>query len=129
MPFCLTVQWLKEHECMSMTARAIPKVLEVFGEAAVLCTTLSKCSVTPIVRTEDNLHKVQAFLPWPISTFPIRYLGLSLSTKIPKSHFWPLLSCSQIATVSRIPRASKSCKLILFKSVLDAVPIYALMSS
>lgn len=65
---------------------AVKEVLRIFGEASGLRTNLSKCSITPIFGADQALPDLQTILGCQISEFPIRYLGLPLSTRrIPKS--------------------------------------------
>jgi hypothetical protein len=69
-------------------ALAIQHILGVFSEASGLKTHLQKCSITPIFGDETVLRDVQEILQCKIDQFPIRYLGLPLSTrKLPKAHF------------------------------------------
>ena len=66
---------------------AVKEILRIFGEASGLQTNLAKCSITPIFGGEDNLHELVTILGCQVEPFPIRYLGLPLSTKrLPKAH-------------------------------------------
>jgi len=66
---------------------AVKDILRIFGEASGLQTNLAKCSITPIFDGEDNLQELATILGCQVQPFPIRYLGLPLSTKrLPKAH-------------------------------------------
>jgi hypothetical protein len=51
------------------------EILRLFGEASGLKTNVQKSSVFPIRCTEDDLMRVQASLPCPISDSPCQYLA------------------------------------------------------
>lgn len=66
-------------------ANAIKRILQIFGDASGLRTNLAKCSITEIFGASDQLIPMQSFLGCKIEPFPIRYLGLPLSTtKLPR---------------------------------------------
>jgi len=68
-------------------ATSVKEILRIFGEAFGLQTNLAKCSITPIFDGEDNLQELANILGCQVQPFPIRYLGLPLSTKrLPKAH-------------------------------------------
>ena len=68
-------------------ATTVKEILRIFGEASGLQTNLAKCSITPIFDGEDNLQELANILGCQVQPFPIRYLGLPLSTKrLPKAH-------------------------------------------
>jgi len=68
-------------------ARAVKEILRIFGEASGLKTNLAKCSIRPIYGGEDTIQELTDILGCQVQPFPIRYLGLPLSTKkIPKAH-------------------------------------------
>jgi len=62
-------------------ARAVKHILQIFGDASGLRTNLSKCSVTPIFGGEAALPEIINILGCQVQEFPIRYLGMQLSTK------------------------------------------------
>lgn len=67
-------------------ANAIRELLRIFGDASGLRTNLAKCSITEIYGAQDTLADVQRILGCQVAQFPIRYLGLPLSTsKVPKA--------------------------------------------
>lgn len=67
-------------------ARVVKAVLGIFGDALGLKTNLGKCSITPIFAAEEFLPELQKNLGRQLAEFPIRYLGLPLSTKkLPKN--------------------------------------------
>jgi hypothetical protein len=61
-------------------ATAIKEILQFFGDTSSLRTNMAKCSITDIYASEDALTYVQQILGCQITTFPICYLGLPLST-------------------------------------------------
>jgi hypothetical protein len=55
-------------------------------------SNLSKCQMTLISYSEDQLSLVSSFFPCSMVQFPTRYLGIPVSvTKLPKSAFQPLV--------------------------------------
>jgi len=68
-------------------ARAVKRILTIFGEASGLKTNLSKCSITPIYGVEDNIDSIVSILGCQVQPFPLKYLGLPLSTNDPKGTF------------------------------------------
>lgn len=68
--------------------RAVKETLTIFGTTSGLRTKLAKCSMMPIFGAEDTLGGIVDILGCQVQPFPIRYLGLPLSTKsIPKAHY------------------------------------------
>jgi len=66
-------------------ATAIKELLRIFGDASGLRTNLAKCSITEIYTAGIDLAQIQQILGCQVMQFPIRYLGLPLSTtRIPK---------------------------------------------
>ena len=111
-------------------ASAVKQILHIFGEASGLKTNLAKCSITPIYGGEDSMEEIVSILGCQVQQFPIRYLGLPLSTKqIPKSHFQSIVE----GMARKMPPChgnlmARSGRLVWIKSVLRAVPIYAMMA-
>jgi len=111
-------------------ARVVKQILHIFGEASGLETNLAKCSITPIYGGEDSLEEIVSILGCQVQQFPIRYLGLPLSTKqIPKSHFQSVVK----GVARKMPPChgnlmARSGRLVWIKSVLRAVPIYTMMA-
>jgi hypothetical protein len=67
-------------------AMAVKEILNVFGTASGLNTNLAKCSVMPIFGAKDSLEEIVSILGYQVQAFPIKYLGLPLSTRsIPKA--------------------------------------------
>lgn len=111
-------------------ATMVKEILTTFGAASGLHTNLAKCSITPIYGGEDTLEDIVAILGCQVQRFPIKYLGLPLSTRsIPKAHFQSLVE----AVARKMPPChgslmARSGRLVWIKSVLRAVPIYAMMA-
>jgi hypothetical protein len=67
-------------------ATAIKEILQIFADSVGLRTNMAKCSITDIYGSEATISEVQQILGCQVSAFPIRYLGLPLSTtKIPRA--------------------------------------------
>jgi len=107
----------------------VRQILTIFGEASRLKTNLAKCSITPVYGGEEALDDIVNILGCQEQPFPLKYLGLPLSTKpIPKAHFQEIVE----AVARKLPPChgslmAKSGRLVWVKSVLRAVPIYAMM--
>ncbi|XP_072146649.1 uncharacterized protein [Setaria viridis] len=111
-------------------ARAISRILELFGDASGLRPNLDKCSITPIFGCEGKLEDFQATLPCAVQQFPITYLGVPLSTKaLPKSQYLPPVEkvAAKLPTWQG-PLMNKSGRLTLVKSTLSSMPVYLSMS-
>ena len=121
------ILFIRPHD---QEARDVKQILHIFGEASGLKTNLAKCSIMPIYGGEDSLEEIVSILGCQVQQFPIRYLGLPLSTKqIPKSHFQSVVK----GVARKMPPChgnlmAKSGRLVWIKSVLCAVPIYAMMA-
>jgi hypothetical protein len=93
-------------------------------------SNLSKCQMTLISYSEDQLSLVSSFFPCSMVQFPTRYLGIPVSvTKLPKSAFQPLVD--QVA--DRLPDwkgklLHRSGCLTLVKTMLSTIPIYTTIS-
>jgi len=111
-------------------ALAVKHILNLFGEVSGLQTNMTKCSITPIFGGEAVLDDIVGILGCQVQPFPIRYLGLPLSTKaIPKASFQALVE----HVAAKLPPChdalmARSGRLIWIKSVLRSVPIYAMMA-
>jgi hypothetical protein len=114
-----------EHE-----ANAIKEILAIFGEASGLQTNLGKCSVTEIFGAAEHIEGIRDILQCQVLGFPIRYLGLPLSTsKIPKAEIRKTVDAvARRLTACHGPLMAKSGRLIWIKSVLSAVPIYCMIA-
>lgn len=111
-------------------ARAVKEILTIFGEASGLQTNLAKCSITPIYGGEEALPDIVQILGCQVLEFPIRYLGLPLSTKaIPKAHYQSLVDAvARKLLPCHGALMARSARLVWIKSVLGAMPIYAMMA-
>lgn len=111
-------------------ALVVKEILCIFGQATGLQTNLAKCSITPIFRGDEDMDDIVAILGCQVANFPIRYLGLPLSTRpIPKQHYQAMVE----AVARKLPPChgslmARSGRLVWIKSVLRAVPIYAMMA-
>jgi hypothetical protein len=57
----------------------LASILQHFGEVTSLCTNFSKSSIVPIRWEHIDLDVILQDIPAARATFPLRYLGLSLS--------------------------------------------------
>lgn len=111
-------------------ATVVRTILEIFGQASRLHTNLAKCSITPIFSGKDTLPDIVNILGCQMQEFPIRYLGLPLTTKrIPKARFQTMVD----TVAHKLPPIhgtlmAKSERLVWIKSILRAVPIYMMMA-
>lgn len=65
---------------------AVRTLLQLFGSASKLHTNLAKSSTTPIQCSSEEIAVVAGELAYPVTTFPLQYLGLPLSVcKVPIS--------------------------------------------
>jgi hypothetical protein len=62
-------------------ARAVKEILNFFGQASRLHTNLAKCSITVIYGGEEALPDIVSIIGCQVQEFPIKYLGLPLSTR------------------------------------------------
>lgn len=90
---------------------------------------MAKCSITNVYGADSSIEAIQQVLGCQITTFPIRYLGLPLSTsKLPKDQIRKTVD----AVARRLPAChgplmAKSGRLIWVKSVLTAIPVYCMI--
>jgi hypothetical protein len=111
-------------------ARAVKEILNMFGQASRLHTNLAKCSITAIYGGEEMLLDSVSILGCQVQELSIKYIGRPLSTRaIPKAHYQSLVE----AVVRKLPPChgtlmERSGWFIWIKSVLRAVPIYAMMA-
>ena len=106
----------------------LAQLLHNFGEASGLITNLTKTSVTPISCEGIDLQTLLTDLPVKRSAFPIRYLGLPLSTtRLRRVDFQPLID----KTASKLSiwhgrNLTQARRATLTKLVLTAQPVYSL---
>lgn len=63
----------------------IAQILQVFGDASGLHTSMENCSESPIRCQDENLAITTSWLPCAIKDFPCTYLVLPLSIRMPAS--------------------------------------------
>jgi hypothetical protein len=102
-------------------------ILDTFHKASGLACNLSKIQMVPIRCSEEQIAlSVQAF-PCQLMSFPIKYLGISLSvSKLPRSSLQPLVD--RVADKLLAWRGSlmhRSGRLTLIKTTLSVVLVYA----
>jgi hypothetical protein len=108
---------------------AIKSVLQIFGVASGLHINYRKSSATLIRGDARDEELVSETLQFPISNFPIRYLGLQLALRpLTKAEWQPvldkLLDCVPAWQWGLIVREGS---LILIKAVVFARPIHLLL--
>jgi hypothetical protein len=76
------------------------------------------------------MNDIVAILGCQVQNFPIRYLGLPLSTgPIPKQHYQVMVEAvARKLLPCHGSLMARSGRLVWIKSVLRAVPIYAMMA-
>lgn len=108
----------------------IKQILSIFKGASGLACNMNKCQIAPIRCTQDDLNLISSAFPCVITDFPIKYLGIPLSThKLPKSALQPLVD--QVADHLPIWKdnlMNRSGRLVLCKTTLSAIPIYISIS-
>jgi hypothetical protein len=111
-------------------AIAVKEILTIFGDASGLRTNLNKCSITPIFGGQEALDDIVQILGCQVQQFPLRYLGLPMTTsKIPKAEFQALVeSVTRKMPTCHGSLMARSGRLIWIKSVLRAIPIYSMMA-
>ncbi|RLM55087.1 hypothetical protein C2845_PM10G21820 [Panicum miliaceum] len=124
-----------EHSCRIYADEVIlfgtPSAQEGLAIAFGLCTNLQKCSITLIFGEAEQLAALQSELPCQLMSFPIKCLGVPLSTKsLPKSAIRPVIEkVAAKLTPWHGSLMNKSGRLVVVKSVASAVPIYRLMAN
>nr|XP_034604600.1 uncharacterized protein LOC117864580 [Setaria viridis] len=95
----------------------IREVLQFFRNASGLHTNLQKSLMAPIAYSDEQVHRIQAILPVPVSEFPIQYLGLPLSvTRLKKSHLQPVIDkVSASIPIWKAPLMNKAGRLTTVK--------------
>jgi hypothetical protein len=111
-------------------AQAIKEILRIFGDASGLRTNLAKCSITEIYGAGEAMEEVRQVLGCQMVEFPIRYLGLPLSTsKVPRAEVRKVVEAvSRRLPSCHGPLMAESGRLIWIKSVLSSVPIYCMIA-
>ncbi|XP_051219522.1 uncharacterized protein [Lolium perenne] len=109
--------------------RAVRGILELFGQASGLRTNFAKCSVFPIACNNEEADGAAEFMECQLAPFPIKYLGIPLSTtRLTTVSFQPLLDrlADKLPTwsASMMPRAGR---LALIRAALAAIPLHQLM--
>lgn len=90
---------------------------------------MEKCSITQIFADENLLPAPQQVMPCWIAEFPVKYLGLPLSTKILKAHLHAIVDkVAARLPLWQGPLMPQSSRLVLIKTVLTSIPIYILMA-
>lgn len=111
-------------------AAAIKRTHEVFDDASGLRTNMPKCSIIVIFRDANTASEIQHILGCQATPFPIRYFRLPLSAHaLPKAHIRGTVEAvAKRLPPSHGPLMAKSGRLIWTKSVLVAIPIYAMIA-
>ncbi|WVZ85202.1 hypothetical protein U9M48_032152 [Paspalum notatum var. saurae] len=115
----------------TVEAMAIKRILQAFGEASGLVANLAKCSITPICVDENTTAAIAQVLECRVANFPIRYLGLPLSSgPLPRAEVHKVVEAVQRKLPPcHGPLMARSGRLVLIKSVLMAMPIFAMMGN
>lgn len=106
------------------------EILKVFEGASGLACSMAKCHIAPIRCQQEHIEVTQQHFPCILTEFPIKYLGIPLSTsKLPKSALQPILD----AVADRLPTwkgqlLHRSGRLTLIKTTLTAIPIHLIIN-
>lgn len=117
------VAFLKPSVAELATAKAI---LGCFEGATGLATNLSKCSMSPIRCSEEQLQIATTCFPCKIEDFPCKYLGVPLSIyKLSKAEEQPLVD----KVAERLPTwmarlLTRAGRLVLTKVTLTSLMVY-----
>ncbi|WVZ55317.1 hypothetical protein U9M48_005990, partial [Paspalum notatum var. saurae] len=112
-------------------ALAVKRILRAFGDASGLVANLAKCSITPIGVDEDTTAAIAQVLECRVADFPIRYLGIPLSSgPLPRVEVHRVVEAVQRRLPAcHGPLMARSGRLVWVKSVLMAMPIFAMMGN
>ncbi|WVZ99055.1 hypothetical protein U9M48_044409 [Paspalum notatum var. saurae] len=107
---------------------ALSKLLNFFGEASILKTNFHKSTVVPIRCSGLNIEDTLSDLPAQKSHFPIKYLGLPLTTyRLRRVDFQPLVDKAAAKLNGWSGRQlNHAGRMVLVKSVLTSQAIYLL---
>ena len=108
--------------------KALARLLNLFGQVTGLQTNVHKSSIAPIRCDGIDLDDILADLPAARTTFPIKYLGLPLSTRrLRKVDFQPLIDRAAARLSGwRGRNITQAGRMILTKTVLSSQPVYLL---
>lgn len=108
----------------------VSSLLDYYGAVSGLRTNFAKCQAAPIQCTPDITGLIGSTLDCPVTTFPIKYLGLPLSLrKVPASQLLPLIDklLCKLATW-KAALLSRGERLALVRQVLCAMPVHILLA-
>jgi hypothetical protein len=111
--------------------QAVKQIFNAFGAATGLTTNFEKSSIHPIRHENADLSNILQPFPGCCKTFPCRYLGLQLHTRLlQKIHIQPLVQKIGQRLVGWIGRLlNYAGRLTLVSSVLSSMSIYHLIVS
>jgi hypothetical protein len=103
----------------------VHEILKLFGDSSGLHINLSKSTITCIRCTDEQAQEVSSFFHCQLAQFPIRYLGLPLTTgRLRRVNLWPLIDRFSDKLPGWIPKLlNPGGRLILTRSVLMALPL------
>jgi hypothetical protein len=105
-------------------------ILQLFGDASRLHNNAQKSNVIPIRCSMEDMVETQGLLPCGISSFPYRYLGLSLSLhKLSRQHLQPFIDriADQLSNW-KADLLTKVGRRILVQHVLTSMTVYMAMA-
>jgi hypothetical protein len=109
----------------------IMDILNLFGETSGLKTNLQKSTVLPIRCGDGEVAAVQNLLPYTLSDFPCKYLGLPLSLKkLTKDEVQPIVDrIADQLSGWKADLMTKSERRVQVQFVLTGMLIYIVMAT
>jgi hypothetical protein len=106
------------------------RILQLFGQAAGLKTNIQKSSVVPIQCESSDLGVIQEQLPCRMEQFPIKYLGLPLSTtRLTRAQLQPIIDkLSDLLPGWRTDLMTRAGRVVHVQFIITATIIYQAMA-
>jgi mannosylglycoprotein endo-beta-mannosidase len=103
-------------------------ILLLFGDASGLHINLSKSTITCIRCSDDEVTTISQLFQCQLAHFPIKYLGLPLTTgRLRRADIWPLIDRFSDKLPGWVPKLlNPGGRLVLTRSVLMALPLHFL---
>ncbi|WVZ88110.1 hypothetical protein U9M48_034662 [Paspalum notatum var. saurae] len=114
-----------------LEAARVKRLLGTFGSASDFMVNLNKSSLSMIAADEQITTEIAGVLECKVAEFPFTYLGLPLSSKaLPKASLHGMVdSVAKKLPTCHWPLMTRSGRLVWIKSVLMAMPVFAMMAN